>query len=48
MFVEFFSDKITKIQADLDVAAPIYSPPEVNRVCPYTFDDFNMVTVKVL
>ena len=28
-FVEFFSDKITKIRADLDAAAPIYS---VNRI----------------
>ena len=44
-FVEFFSDKITKIRVDLDAAAPIHSAPEVKRVCPYTFDEFNMVTV---
>ena len=44
-FVEFFSDKITKIRVDLDAAAPIHSAPEVKRVCPYTFNEFNMVTV---
>ena len=44
-FVEFFSDKITKIRVDLDAAAAIHSVPEVHWVCPYTFDAFNMVTV---
>ena len=44
-FVEFFSDNITKIRVNLDAAAPLHSAPEVNRVCPYTFDEFNMVTV---
>ena len=43
-FVEFFSDKITKIRVDLDAAAPFLSATEVKRVCPYTFE-FNMVTV---
>ena len=40
-FVEFFSDKITKIRVTLDAAAPLHSAPEVNRVCPYTFDEFS-------
>ena len=44
-FVEFFSEKITKIRVNLDAPAPLHSAPEVNRVCPYTFDEFNMVTV---
>ena len=43
--MEFFSDNITKIRVNLDAAAPLHSAPEVNRVCPYTFDEFNMVTV---
>ena len=42
-FVEFFSDKIIKIEADSDDAAPIHSAPEVNRVCPYTFDQVTAV-----
>ena len=45
-FVEFFSDKITKIRVDLDAAAPIHPVPKVNRVCPYTFDEFIIVTVE--
>ena len=43
-FVEIFSDKITNIRVDLD-AAPVHPVPEVDRVCPYTFDEFSMVTV---
>ena len=43
--MEFFSDNITKIRVNLDAAAPLHSAPEGNRVCPYTFDEFNMVTV---
>ena len=31
-FVEFFSDKITRIRVDLDAAAPIHSVPKVNGV----------------
>ena len=44
-FVEFFSDKITKIRVDLDNAALIHQVPEVNRVCPYTFNEFSLVNV---
>ena len=44
-FVEVFSEKITKIRANLDAAAPVHPVPEVDRVCPYTFDEFGMVTV---
>ena len=45
-FVEFFSDKITKIRVDLDNAALIiHQVPEANRVCPYTFDEFSLVDV---
>ena len=43
--MEFFSDNITKIRVNLDAAAPFHLAPEVNQVCPYTFDEFNMVTV---
>ena len=43
--MEFFSDNITKIRVNLDAAAPLHLAPEVNQVCPYTFDEFNMVTV---
>ena len=39
-FVNFLSDKITRIRVDLDAAAPIHSVPKVNGVCPYTFDEF--------
>lgn len=44
-FVDFFSDKVTKIRVDLDAAAPIHPVQDVNRVCPYTFGEFNTVTV---
>ena len=44
-FVDFFSDKIAKIRVDLDAAAPIHLVQDVNRVCPYTFDEFNTVSV---
>ena len=43
--MEFFSGNITNIRVNLDAAAPLHSAPEVNQVCPYTFDEFNMVTV---
>ena len=43
-FVEFFTDKITKIQVDLITGASTHPVPEVNRVCPNTFDEFKMVT----
>ena len=43
-FVKFLPDKITRIRVDLDAAAPIHSVPKVNWVCPYTFDEFIVVT----
>ena len=44
-FVDFFSNKIAKTRVDLDVAAPIHPVQNVNRVCPYAFDEFNTVIV---